>query len=500
MDFLLSTIYKDTMPLKPKRSRKHTVLVKDKYSYGWVYLATKETLTYPDRCRTLSALSYFANENTYITPNSFYHGNSRTKERLRWLNAYVLDFDDLIDPNANIETINPDIVLSLITKSGLPSPTFLNRTSTGVHAWWLFDKPVRAASQKVITLYDSIHRDMIRLTNADPFFTSASQSFVRIPNQVFWSSMNRYTFESFKEWRELQSDSEIAEAKTNVVMLNHGKWVSSPAITALFSKDIGIGQRNSACYTLSLAFKADNKVQDEALNAIIDWNSSLSDPLPYREVMGAVSSAYRGRGSRPSRRYLSYLVGPELAYAKMRYITPPKPRSERSRWHLPEITEIVIQDIFEKKLIEESQAAWAKRLGVPLRSFKLVLAELREAGIIFGITGRGRYAVSYYKLSEAFLKHGKEAILADCEICGYVSAETELSSKASVSYACVVEPVCPVDNNFNGAYSLIQVGRVGVGGSSRSLPRFILQWLTAYSLPGEWQGRGSPDLSYLDTG
>jgi len=54
--------------------------------------------------------------------------------------------------------------------------------------------------------------------------------------------------------------------------------------------------------------------------------------------------------------------------------------------------------------ITESQKAWASRLGLSYRTLKLILAQLREEGVIEANTGRGRYAQSTYSLSVAYLE------------------------------------------------------------------------------------------------
>lgn len=447
------------MPIAPKKSRRNTPDVKDKFSYGWVYLAkNKESIHAPVSCRSLETLCKIANDYTYITPSGFWHNQKRNKSTLRWLNAFVLDYDDLIDPEE---------VLGRIDRSGLPSPTFLNQTDSGIHAWWVFDKPVRVASRKVVSLYDGIHRDMVYAADADKHFVAASERFVRLPKHIVWQSatLNRYSLDTFKEWREINVDR---SAQLSVKLMNKGAWVSSPGIQALLQMDVPDGQRHGACLTLALAFKADGYDTESTSSALTEWNTSLSEPIPQAHIQSTISSAYRNRYKHPSRVKLALVVGKALAYAKVRYITPAKPRSERSEWHLKEISELIITDLQEHKLVEETQVEWAKRLAVPLRSFKKVLADLRSAGIVFGICGRGRFATSYYKLSETFLLHGPVAFLSDCEEVRKEKHEM-ISVPESDDLAVDIS-----DFEVNGAYPLIQeVGGVE-GGFPRSLPGYLL--------------------------
>ena len=66
--------------------------------------------------------------------------------------------------------------------------------------------------------------------------------------------------------------------------------------------------------------------------------------------------------------------------------------------------EDVIADLLSCGVITESQKAWAVRLGLSYRSLKLILAQLREEGVIEATTGRGRFAQSTYSLSLVYLE------------------------------------------------------------------------------------------------
>jgi len=68
------------------------------------------------------------------------------------------------------------------------------------------------------------------------------------------------------------------------------------------------------------------------------------------------------------------------------------------------VREDVIADLLSCGVITESQKAWAVRLGLSYRTLKLILAQLREEGVIEATTGRGRFAQSTYSLSLAYLE------------------------------------------------------------------------------------------------
>src|SRR5665648_1151036 len=79
-------------------------------------------------------------------------------------------------------------------------------------------------------------------------------------------------------------------------------------------------------------------------------------------------------------------------------------RERRNRDHMFEVREDVIADLLSCGAITESQKAWAARLGLSYRTLKLILAQLREEGVIEANTGRGRFAQSTYSLSIAYLE------------------------------------------------------------------------------------------------
>jgi len=475
-------LYRDMMPLRPKKSRYKSPAINNKYAYGWAFLANKNTFNSPVSCRSLQTLSKLAADNTYITPNTFWHNKDRNKLTLRWLSSFVLDFDDLTDT---------DIILNRLNEANLPVPTFLNRTDSGVHAWYVFDAPVRAASPKVVALYDAIQQDMVKKAGADPFFVAASQAFVRVPKNTVEVSMARYSFDWFKNWREIEREKP-AENYTGVRIFNAGAWFASPAVQSLLTMDVPRGRRHNSCLTLALACKADGVPEELALERLLGWNANLSDPQRVREIEITVSSAYKSRFMCPSPKFLAVLTGQEASYSKVRYITPPKPRDVR-RNHLGEIAKDIIVSLQTTKLVELSQAAWAELLGVPLRSFKLVLADLRQQGIVVGICGRGRNAQSYYKLSETYLSFGPEAFLEDYEddntLKFEVSSVAEVDAEDSLDLAVdadtfnnVVEAVDKLRQFNNGAYSNIHLVSGVVGGSLRPpLPPYLLTLFCDYS-------------------
>lgn len=87
-----------------------------------------------------------------------------------------------------------------------------------------------------------------------------------------------------------------------------------------------------------------------------------------------------------------------------------KTRDDRSRSHISEVRADILADMDQRVITEETQAVWAKRLAVAYRTLKIALRQLRLEGKVDAVVGRGRYAHSSYKLSNAYLSEKEGAI------------------------------------------------------------------------------------------
>ena len=140
---------------------------------------------------------------------------------------------------------------------------------------------------------------------------------------------------------------------------------------------------------------------DEIKTKLINWNQALEAPLPDLQVNKIYRSVLTGE-HHASPYAIEALTG--LSARIKGFYHLPKIRERRSRNHLFEVRQDVIADLQSCGVIIESQKAWAARLSLSYRSLKLILAQLREEGIIEANTGRGRFAQSTYSLSLAYLK------------------------------------------------------------------------------------------------
>jgi len=154
----------------------------------------------------------------------------------------------------------------------------------------------------------------------------------------------------------------------------------------------------------------------EIRTKLVEWNQALETPLPDLQVEKILRSVLTGE-HHASPYVIEALTG--LSARIKGYYHLPKKRDRRSRDHLFEVREDVIADFLSCGVITESQKAWAARLGLSYRTLKLILAQLREEGVIEANTGRGRFAQSSYSLSLTYL----EAISSDSYLEAAVGAE-----------------------------------------------------------------------------
>jgi len=176
------------------------------------------------------------------------------------------------------------------------------------------------------------------------------------------------------------------------------------------------GNRDEWCYGLGLCLWDAGIPTGEIKTKLFNWNQALEIPLPDLQVDKIYRSVSTGN-HHASPYVIEALTGISARIKGFYHL--PKIRDRRSRDHLFEVREDVIADLLSCGVITESQKAWAVRLSLSYRSLKLILAQLREEGVIEANTGRGRYAESSYSLSLAYL----EAISSESYLEAAVGAE-----------------------------------------------------------------------------
>lgn len=375
---LLQKIYGHHITLAPMRAKGQASGRKSP-DLAWIFVSPsyKET----DSCRTFKTLVNKAQENYYITPNSFYHSKIRRKDTVRWINAIVLDFDEFCLTDA----------AEAISWAGLPTPSFYNRSPHGIHAWWVLDKPLRAGSSgKVVYLVNLIQRLMVGDTGADPCAMGVER-YVRVPhpNTIILpgTGFHRVPFQDLISWKEINHPDDVRE-ESNIHIFRKG--IMEQKVFKNLLEGVADGQRSCACLTLALAMKYEKYTENDAYNLLLEWNKKNDPPLRISEISKAVRYAYRCKSKGPKISRVKEIFGDSFSY-KVWKLTPKRDRSERSRVHISEWQEDIVLFLNRIGTWKGSITDFAKQLHAPKRSIEEALKRLKKSNrIIMTVEGKGR--------------------------------------------------------------------------------------------------------------
>lgn len=333
-------------------------------------------------------------ERKYITAASFF-GRRRQRRYVRHVLAIVNDFDT--PAGTTVEDI-----LDCYHKAGLPTPELIVSTATAGHyqAWNIFDEPVRVRHELIMAKVTRIHETMTEALGADPAAVGAER-WVRRPhreNIVYCDEYVRTSWGALKTWYESRRRPKIMPVSVNKITWI-GNLLSTPAGQRIQQPNADRGCRNEWGYGLGLCLFDAGISNDDIRAKLHEWNKAIEEPLSYSDIETIYRSVINGK-HHASARVLEAITG-RSARIKGWYKWA-KPR-DRRRDHIKEIKDDVIADLLCQKTVTETQKAWAERLGIAYRSLKLVLAQLRQEGILDSSVGRGRYAQSSYCLSQAYV-------------------------------------------------------------------------------------------------
>lgn len=333
------------------------------------------------------------NEKTYITSSTFF-GRRRQRRYVRHVMAIVCDFDT--EPGTTYEDI-----LDRYHAAHLPLPELILATATPGHyqSWNVFDVPLRIKHDLLLAKEYKVHEAMVKALGAD-LNAIGPERWIRRPSEdniVYFDQFSRTSWHELCTWYDAQRPSTAVSKPKKVVFM--GTLLVTPAGKRIQDSAAERGSRNKWAYGLGLCLYDAGILASDIQNKLHDWNRAIEEPLPTSDIETIFRSVMSGR-HHASPRVLESITG--LSARIKGWYKWAKPR-DRRRDHLSEVKDDIISDLLRFGTIAETQKAWSARLGVALRSLKLILASLRNEGIVVANVGHGRYATSSYCLSDAFL-------------------------------------------------------------------------------------------------
>jgi len=388
----------------PKRSAERAIKGNETYDRDrqWVFVGSKESMISVATKSTLYAvLADPTVDSTYFTPNGYFHRKRRLTESLRWLNSFVFDLD-----------LHGESVLDVfdrVDRAGLPRPTAIVKTpSGGYHVHFFFRDPIRA-TKKTVRLYTAIMGHIANDLGGDLAAVGANRIF-RTPTDdslVYFEPSNRYAFDVFKEWRELNHPLEQGSGR--FLNIQTDDLMAHPALQRLLNMPCDYGRRDIVAFTLALSMKASGWEQNRAEAALCLWyhrccaKGAPAGKKPFSQRDAIYKAQYVYRNSRlqaPKAEMIRTLSGMDFSYSARIRGESAKPRSERERSHLCEWGEDLLSLLHAEEELSGTQKELAERMKCPIASFKLVLRQLKDAGKIIVESRKGRGGVTIIRLPE----------------------------------------------------------------------------------------------------
>ncbi|MDT3418174.1 hypothetical protein QO009_004099 [Brevibacillus aydinogluensis] len=376
----------------------------------WVFLGTKESMKAAATFSTLFNLIWDpSKDTTFYTPNSFYRNDIRRKSTVRWINALTID----IDVKPYQAPLSVQDVLDRCEEIGLPYPTIIVSTpSGGFHITWVFDQsttPVRATF-KTIALFEAIQYHVaadfkadLNAVGVERIFRTPSADNIRFFNPV------SYPFQLFIDWRQENHPYVPGEVVIRP-SFKEDSIMEHPAIRKLYNQDAVIGTRDRTCFTLVLAMKFSGYSEARALEEMETWYHECCEkggPEPFllKDVYQKVRYVYSNKQLRgPGSEAVRELTGLPFTYAldNIRYFTLAKPRDQRKRVHFSEWkSDLLNLLVKEEGKITGTIGDLAGRLACPISTFKHILKELSNEGVIGVSSTRGRNGSTTITLTES---------------------------------------------------------------------------------------------------
>jgi len=365
---------------------------------GWVFVSKDFTKETTKAVRTYGSLFNVSKDYTYFTPNTFYRNDLRRLSTLRWINAMSIDIDVKSGENEGVTL--PD-VQELITQAGLPMPSLIVQTpSRGFHIHWFLEQPKRA-SDKLNAHYSRVQTCIAERLKGDVNAIGPERLF-RLPtdeNTVF-QSQERVSFDTLCEWFQLVQEQEQLDVHTYKKGFCKGyeSLLKHPAVLKIL-EGVNKGQRDTACYTLALAYKAAGYDEKTAENLLHTWNQKNAPQMRQIEVKRKVKSAFNGRFHAPSAKKIRELSGMLFSYVIWEKA---KPREERTYSHIDEWENDVLTFIrsrggkvsgSQRDIAEQITSSADREKKIPYATFKKVIARLEEREILSkSVSGKGRGA------------------------------------------------------------------------------------------------------------
>lgn len=373
---------------------------------------------------------------THWTPNIFRYGrykeNSNRKiveghseRNLLQINCFCIDIDS-IDQKMDVDELLEK------SRSCELEPSLIIETPKGYHLYLNLDEPSfisSANNYKSLKVAKRISQHIRKAYSMGmPGVDIGCNHFgiFRFPSFdsiLYWEEDKLYNFEELMDWS-------IAQSKTNdqgrsplsrtnpMKLVTHYPQVNSGWFKRLLSQTSISNKsgyaRNTTLFTLALACYGSSLPYSDCFDLLWSFNSALDYPLDDGEFTRTLESAYSGKYKGASQEYIDYLIG-DLCHERQcqqsfgqntTWHKYKKKRRDRKYSHYEEWEGDLLQWLNKtssKPIYKTNLSSIVKALGIPLSTLKEVLKRLKEKGLLWYKSTRGRNARTYMATTATLL-------------------------------------------------------------------------------------------------
>lgn len=330
------------------------------------------------------------------------------ESNLQQINTFVVDIDTKKQPYTEILTAALDHSIGI--------PTLVLETPKGFQAYFVLEKPLFISNRndfrglKVAKrISENIKRSLAEVLQGVDISCN-DFGFFRVPNEnnVRWFSKEMvYDFASLIAWSKRQDDDRgrglfVLPSKTEALDPTQTEWFQELLAACHVKGGEGKIGRDNLMFTLALACYSAGKGQEETLDLLDEYNTSLDAPVRHSEVRKIVKSAYKGKFKGAHQDYIQLLLeewgsGQEITVHNPvgGWYKHKKDREDRVRSHYSEWEDDILAYIQQAATVDQpvtwaTQMAFCEEIGIPRSTFNEVIRKSKK--ILVKRKGKGRAA------------------------------------------------------------------------------------------------------------
>lgn len=368
---------------------------------------------------------------THWTPNIYrkyqYSNEKRNQvygfeeKNLQQVNTFVIDIDT--------KKYTPSDIALVCMDESIGIPSLILESDRGYQVYFFLERPLFISNKnnfrslKVAKRIAENLKRSLESVEADLFCNDFG--FFRVPNQqniVFYRPEQVYTVKELIDW-SMRSDDDQGRllysfpVQSNTKKLTKSQWFQAFLNVKNVKGEQGVFGRNNLLFTMALACYSDGFREEQTIDLLDRYNSSLNHPISLNELLVIIQSAYSGKYKSPKSSYVRELL--ELHVPNSSSISASvgvthwykhkKKRVDRQRSHIEEWEQDILNYLEETVNTNKEPFVWHTQkelcsiINIPQSTLNKLL--LKSKKIIKKVKGKGRNAKTGWTTVQLFIKN-----------------------------------------------------------------------------------------------